>query len=96
MSIRTRYIGSEGAAFERLGMVFEAMGYRKPQAEFEGAGGNYVSNIVAQYQADFTEDEVLEIIDFARHSRAAIRDILGGLSPEQAVNTVFPRRSFQF
>lgn len=92
MSIRTQYIGSEGAAFERLGMVFEAMGYRKPSPEFEGARGNYVQNIINEYRSDLTEDEVLQAIERARSSREDLRAMFSGMSTEEAESFVLDRR----
>lgn len=92
MSIRTHYIGSEGAAFERLGMVFAAMGYREPAPEFAGARGNYVQNIIDQYRTDLTEDEVLQAIERARSSRDDLRAMFSGMSAEEAEAFVLNRR----
>lgn len=92
MSIKTRYIGAEGAAWERLTMVFQAMGYREPTPEFEGAHGNYVHNVMGQYQADLSEDEVVEVIRFAERSRDDIRAALSGMSPDETEQHVLGRR----
>lgn len=93
MSYFTRFIGTEGAAFERVSMVFEALGYQKPRS-FDGqSGGNYVANIVEQYRADFDADEVQNIIRFGiSRSRETIRNVFAGLSEDEALYTVFPHK----
>lgn len=66
MSIKTRWVGSEGAAFERVGMAFQKFGYRAPKPD--SGGGAYVLNIAAQYVADLSESEALAIIKYALES----------------------------
>ena len=73
------WIGREGAAFERVCMAFESLGYRPPRGDdgVQGAAstGGYALNIAAQYAANLSQDEALAICEWGiRHSREAIRD----------------------
>lgn len=71
-----QWIGAEGAAFERVSLAFESLGYRAPRADdgTDGAGA-YASNIANQYVADLSQDAALAICEWAvTHSRAAIRN----------------------
>lgn len=75
----SNWIGREGAAFERVCLAFDSLGYRMPRGDdgVQGAAstGAYASNIAAQYQADLSRDEALSICEWAsRHSREAIKD----------------------
>lgn len=64
MSLRTRWLGTEGAAFERVCLAFEALGYRRPSKP-EGSDGDYAANVSAQYIADMTENEALAVVKWA-------------------------------
>jgi hypothetical protein len=64
---KSQWVGSEGRLFERVGLVFECLGYSKPTPDVQGGNGAYAMNIVSQYVAGFTEEEVLQVIDYARH-----------------------------
>ncbi len=71
MSIKSQWIGAEGAAFERVGMAFSSLGYAAPRTD--GSDGAYASNIAAQYAADLSERDALAIIRYGlRNSRTAI------------------------
>lgn len=72
------WIGREGAAFERVCMAFDSLGYVLPRGDdgVQGAAstGAYAMNIAPQYAADLSSDEALAICEWAiRHSREAIR-----------------------
>lgn len=74
MSIASQWIGKEGAAFERVGMGFESLGYRAPRPD-DGGEGAYAMNIARQYEADLSQREALAIIRWAlKSSRDAIRN----------------------
>lgn len=59
------YVGHEYAFWERVCLVFEGLGYSAPDPDTPG-GGAYVANIAGQYLADLDQDEVLQIIEYAR------------------------------
>lgn len=89
MSIRTQWIGPGGAAFERVGLAFEQLGYRKPHPDSGASSGAYASNIAQQYAADLSEREALAIVNYGlRSSRRALqhgykptlREIVGNYS----------------
>lgn len=69
---RSSWIGAEGRLFDRVSLVFEGLGYLPPTPDSitDGTGtasGAYVSNIEAQYyNSDFTADEIVQIIDYAK------------------------------
>lgn len=70
---KSEFIGTNGAAFERVGLAFEALGYRTPRPD-TGSDGAYALNIVEQYRADLSEDEALAVIEYGlRNTRAALR-----------------------
>lgn len=69
------WIGAEGAAFERVCMAFESLGYRKPAPDTPNGPGAYAQNIAAQYQADLSRQDALAVIEYGyRNSRDAIRN----------------------
>ena len=73
------WVGREGAAFERVVMAFESLGYIPPRGDDGVAGsastGAYAQNIAAQYQADLSRDAALAIIAYGvRNSRDQIRN----------------------
>ena len=92
----TDYIGSTGAAFKRLSYVFERIGYTPPAPEFDGAEGNSVANIVNQYQADLSRNEVLKIIGYARQPMWNLKGVLELMEPQEAEDYVLDRRRLQF
>ncbi len=59
----TRYIGPEGAAFERVGLTFRAYGFLPPTPDSTGGEGAYVGNIVNEYQGHLTQNQTLAIIE---------------------------------
>lgn len=70
---KTQWIGREGAAFERVGLAFEALGFRAPRVD-NGGEGAYVLNIVSQYQADLSEEQTQAIIAYGlRNTRATLQ-----------------------
>lgn len=75
-STASRWIGKEGAAFERVALAFEGLGFRAPRPdEGSGGAGAYALNIAAQYSADLSRREALAIINYAlKNSREAIRN----------------------
>ena len=84
MSIKSQWIGTEGAAFERVSLAFTSLGYNAPRADGDSSGA-YAINIAGQYHADLSEREALAIIRYGlRNSRAALsnrwmseREIIG-------------------
>ncbi len=68
MVTKSTWIGSEGRLFERVRLVFEGLSYAPPTTDTDNESGAYAMNIVDQYRADFTEEEILQIIDYARHN----------------------------
>ena len=73
----SQWIGREGAAFERVVMAFESLGFVPPRGDDNVAGaastGAYAQNIAAQYQADLASASALAIISYGvRNSRAQI------------------------
>jgi hypothetical protein len=92
----TDYIGATGAAFKRLSYVFERIGHTPPATEFDGAEGNYVANIVNQYQTDLSRNEVLKIIDCARQPMWNLKGVLELMEPQEAEDYVLDRRRLQF
>lgn len=75
MSLDAKWTGVEGAAFERVSMVFESLGYQSPQPDSPNGTGAYVMSIVSQYQADLSKADVHAIIRYAlTTSRAAIHN----------------------
>lgn len=73
----TQYIGAEGAAFERVGLAFEAVGYQRPRPESSGDGA-YVNNIVRQYESDLTPRQVKAIIQYGLdYDRGALQATIG-------------------
>lgn len=75
MSSKQQWIGSEGAAFERVGMAFESLGYVAPRGDNESAEGGYAMNIARQYQSNLSERAALAIISYAlNHSLIALRN----------------------
>lgn len=62
----TDWIGQEGRLFERVGLVFEGLGYLPPTLDMPGGTGAYVANIVEQYRADFTQEEIMQIVEYAK------------------------------
>lgn len=62
----TMWIGAEGRLFERASEVFRILGYQIPKPDVEGGDGAYLMNIMNQYRADLTEEEVGWIVEFAR------------------------------
>lgn len=72
---QNRWIGTEGTAFERVQLAFEAFGYRRTEPDIPGGEGAYVMNITRQYQAELSQDEVATIIEYGlTYSRQQIRD----------------------
>lgn len=70
----TDWIGQEGRLFERVCVVFEGLGYQSPEPDIPGGTGAYAGNIASQYYADFTQDEIFQIIEYARwHTLADLR-----------------------
>lgn len=59
----TQFVGAKGAAFERVGLAFQALGYVAPQPD-TASDGAYVLNIVSQYRASLTQAHVLAIIEY--------------------------------
>jgi len=88
----TDYIGATGAAFKRLSYVFARIGYTPQATEFDGAKGNYVANIVNQYQADLSRNEVLKVIDYARQPMWNLKGVLERMEPRDAEDYVLDRR----
>jgi len=76
MSIKSQWIGSEGAAFERVSMAFESLGYSAPRAdEGSNGGGAYAMNIVRQYAADLSDQDALAIVNYGlKNSRQVIQN----------------------
>lgn len=74
MVSKTQWVGHEGAAFERVGLAFEALGYRAPSADEGSQGaGAYAMNIIAQYRADLSEEEAEAIIAYGlRNARSTL------------------------
>jgi hypothetical protein len=69
----TRWIGAEGAAFARVGLAFQALGFSAPQPDSSDGTGAYASNIINQYRADLSPSEVEAIINYGlRHARATL------------------------
>jgi len=73
------WIGREGAAFERVCLAFDSLGYRAPRGDDGVVGavstGAYAMNIAAQYEGDLYQHEALAICEYAiRHSREAIQN----------------------
>lgn len=65
-----QWVGQEFSLWERVGLTFRALGYMRPIPDVPEQEGGYVGNIAAQYIAHFTQDEVLDIVAFARmHSQ---------------------------
>ena len=64
MSIKSRWIGTEGAAFERVGLAFEQFGYTRPRAD-DGTNGAYAANIASRYASDMSEQADLAVIKYA-------------------------------
>lgn len=62
MSLKSRWIGTEGAAFERVSMAFEALGYLPPRPD-TNADGAYAINIAEQYIADMSKSEAMAVIN---------------------------------
>ncbi len=60
------WVGQEGCLFERACLIFEGLGFAPPTVDIPDGTGAYVSNIVNQYQAYFTQAEILQIVDYAR------------------------------
>ena len=86
MSILTQYIGPEGAALERVGLAFEAVGYEAPTPDAPGADGAYCSNIMAQYTPHLTPYEVRAIIAFGLdNTRGFLRSARGDYSLNDVV-----------
>lgn len=74
MSIGSQWVGQEGAAFERVSMAFESLGYCAPRTD-DGGDGAYALNIAAQYTTDLLRHEALAIVNYGlRNSREAIRN----------------------
>ncbi len=63
MSIKSQWIGTEGAAFERVGLAFESLGYRRPRPD-DSTDGAYASNIADQYRANLNQREALAIVRY--------------------------------
>lgn len=55
MSLKHRWIGREGAAIERVGMAFAALGYVRPRPDVDGGEGAYALNIAKQYAGDMSD-----------------------------------------
>lgn len=90
MSLRSRWIGVEGAAFERVGLVFDALGFVKPMPD-AGSDGAYAVNIARQYQSDMSESQALDIIAYAlRSARDSLR-----YNPPESLRDI-PERPAQF
>lgn len=75
---KTLWIGSEGAAFERVSLAFQILGYTPPQpnrlTSDSHADGAYVSNILQQYQGVCSKQKVLDVIAFGlAHERDRLR-----------------------
>lgn len=73
------WIGTRGAAFERVCMAFDSLGYAQPRGDDGVRGtestGGYAMNIAQQYAADLSRDAALAICEYGiRHSREAIQN----------------------
>lgn len=62
MSLNLLWIGKEGAAFERVGLAFQACGYLPPTPD-TNADGAYAMNIAEQYRADMSRGQALAVIN---------------------------------
>lgn len=76
------YIGSRGAAFQRVGLAFQLWGYVPPHVDVVSpdseSPGAYVSNIVSQYRNDLTPEQTLALIWYGLMHR---KEQLSGLRP---------------
>lgn len=71
---KSQWIGTRGAAFERVGMAFEALGFIRPRPDGGGEIGAYAANIAAQYRADLSEAEAMAVITYGlEHSREQLQ-----------------------
>lgn len=61
---RNSYIGHTGSLWERVTLVFEGLGYQPPRPDTPD-GGAYLTNIADQYRADLSEEEVIQIVEYA-------------------------------
>jgi hypothetical protein len=85
MTFWATWIGDEGAAWERLCLVFDRMGYYPPRPFDESMdSGNYAAWIADEYGRHFTQEEVYNVILFARKSLREIHGCLDGLSEKEA------------
>lgn len=78
------YIGHNYASWERLCLVFEGLGYDPPSPDTP-QGGAYLMNVMDQYRASLSEEQILRIADFAlAHAVEALREMNSGgsISPE--------------
>lgn len=71
---KASYIGSEGAAFERVRLAFRIYGFRPPRPDTISGGeanGAYVMNILNQYQ---DEQEAMAIVRYGlEHNRQSLQ-----------------------
>jgi hypothetical protein len=80
MSLKSVWIGSEGGAFERVGLAFEALGYQAPRPD-AGGSGTYGANIASQYRADMSERDALAVVRWGlRSSKAQLRAAKGNVT----------------
>lgn len=68
MNKNLKWVGPEWGQWNKVQIVFRALGFDPPKSYTEGEEGAFVLNIVQQYQADLSPYEVRGIIDFATRS----------------------------
>jgi hypothetical protein len=54
MSIKSQWIGTKGAAFERVSKAFQSCGFSAPRPDESGTGA-YGMNILNQYPGNYAE-----------------------------------------
>jgi len=85
MPRKTEFVGSSGAAFARVSLAFQSLGYRAPTPD-SGSTGAYVLNIIEQYRADLSEEQTLDVISYGlRHSRAWHQDNVARIGTPSAL-----------
>lgn len=77
----TKWVG--GDWFEKISLVLEALGHEAPAPMVFTSNGNYVANLVSQYQNDLSAAQVTRLCEYVyTQDQRAIEEMLADFGPD--------------